>query len=76
VRRFTLRALFGALFGTVLAMLAIYFLPSAADEGAFLTGLGFQGWHWALPVVVPVIAAVLAFWATRIAAFRVLRRMA
>jgi cell division transport system permease protein len=76
VRRFTLRALFGALFGTVLAMLAIYFLPSAADEGAFLTGLGFQGWHWALPVVVPAIAAVLAFWATRIAAFRVLRRMA
>ncbi len=76
VRRFTLRALFGALFGTVLAMLAIYFLPSAAQEGAFLTGLGFQGWHWALPVVVPVIAAVLAFWATRIAAVRVLRRMA
>jgi cell division transport system permease protein len=76
VRRFTLRALFGALFGTLLAMLAIYFLPSAAEEGAFLTGLGFQGWHWTLPVVVPVIAAVLAFWATRIAAIRVLRRMA
>jgi len=59
VRRFTLRALLGALLGTVLAMLAIYFLPSAAEEGAFLTGLGFQGWHWVLPVVVPAIAAVI-----------------
>ena len=75
VRRFTLRAVFGALFGTALAMVAIAALPSAAEEGAFLTGLGFQGWHWILPVLVPVVAGILAFWATRIAAFRVLRRM-
>lgn len=76
VRRFTLRAVFGALVGTLFAMLAIAYLPSAAQEGAFLTGLGFQGWHWSLPFLVPVIAGVLAFWATRIAAFGVLRRTA
>ncbi len=74
VRRFTLRAVIGALVGTLLAMGSIAFLPSAAQEGAFLTGLGFQGWHWILPFLVPVIAGVLAFWATRIAAFHVLRR--
>lgn len=75
VRRFTLRSVFGALAGTILAMLSIASLPSAAQEGAFLTGLGFQGWHWILPFLVPVIAGTLAFWATRFASFNVLRRM-
>jgi len=75
VRRFTLRALFGALLGTGLGMLAIFFLPSAAEEGAFLTGLGFMGWHWIVPLMIPLLAALTAFWATRAAAFRALARI-
>lgn len=75
VRRFTLRALAGAIVGATLAMLAIFFLPSAAEEGAFLTGLGFRGWHWLLPLLIPLLAAFVAFWATRAAAFRALERI-
>ncbi len=73
VRRFTLRAFIGGGVGTILGMVAILLLPSASDAGDFLTGLGFQGIGWAVPIVIPFLAAVTAFWATRIAAFRTLR---
>ncbi len=73
VRRFTRRALTGAGVGAVLGMIAVALLPRAAEEGAFLTGLGFQGAGWLLPLTIPPLAAVIAFWATRIAAFRTLR---
>lgn len=73
VRRFTLRALTGAAAGSVLGMLAILLLPSASTAGGFLTGLGFQGWHWLWPIVIPPLAAGVAFWATRAAALRSLR---
>ncbi|MBO6602752.1 MAG: cell division protein FtsX [Roseicyclus sp.] len=72
VRRFTLRALSGAMAGTIAGMIAVALLPRAGDEQAFLTGLGFSGLHWLWPLTVPVLAAVTAFWATRIAAFRTL----
>ena len=75
VRRFTLRALLGACVGTVLAMIGVLFMPAAAEEGAFLTGLGFKGWHWILPFLIPPLAAFVAFWATRWAAFRTLSRL-
>jgi len=75
VRRFTVRAFVGALTGTIVAMVITLFLPAAAEEGAFLTGLGFQGIHWLLPLLIPPMAAIVAFWATRIAAFRVLKRL-
>jgi cell division transport system permease protein len=73
VRRFTRRALTGATVGAALGMIAVALLPRAAEEGAFLTGLGFQGAGWVVPLIIPVLAAVTAFWATRIAAFRMLR---
>lgn len=73
VRRFTIRALLGAAAGTVLGMIAIALLPRASIEGGFLTGLGFQGTHWLLPLLIPPLAAIVAFWATRIAAFRTLK---
>lgn len=76
VRRFTLRAVAGAAVGTVLAMIGISFLPAAAEEGAFLTGLGFRGWHWILPLLVPLLAGFVAFGATRAAAFRNLSKLA
>ncbi len=75
VRRYTLRALVGAFIGTGASMLAIFFLPAAAEEGAFLTGLGFEGWHWLLPLIIPPLAAFVAFWATRSAALRALKRI-
>lgn len=73
VRRFTLRALTGAAIGTALAMLGIALLPRADEAGAFLTGLGFQGAGWLLPLLLPPVVAVLAFAATRHAAFRTLK---
>lgn len=73
VRRFTRRALIGAALGVALGMLAIALLPEATQEGAFLTGLGFQGAGWLWPLTIPPMAALTAFWATRIAAFRTLR---
>lgn len=75
VRRFTLRALIGAALGTAIAMIGVAFMPAPAEEGAFLTGLGFVGWHWVLPLAIPFLAAMVAFWATRMAAFRALSRL-
>lgn len=75
VRRFTLRALVGAAMGVAVGGAAILFLPSADTGGGFLTGLGFQGFHWLWPLVIPPLAAVVAFIATRAAARRTLRDM-
>jgi cell division transport system permease protein len=75
VRRFTLRALTGAAGGTLAGLLAVALLPDTAAAGGFLTGLGFQGLHWILPVFIPPLAAIAAFSATRAAALRALRRM-
>lgn len=75
VRRFTLRALSGAAIGVVVGCLAILLLPPAQAEGGFLTGLGFRGWHWLWPFVIPPMVAVVAFWATRTAARKALRDM-
>ena len=73
VRRFSLRALAGAVAGTLLGMAAMAFLPAADEAGGFLTGLGFQGLHWLWPLAIPPLAAVVAFAATRAAALRTLR---
>lgn len=75
VRRFTLRALIGAFGGAVLGVVAVLLLPSASEEGGFLTGLGFQGAHWIAPLFVPLLAAVVAFIATRAAARHTLRSL-
>lgn len=73
VRRFALRALAGAMAGTALGALAIAFLPSAGSEGQFLTGLGFAGWQWLWPLLIPPLAGGVAFVATRFAALRALK---
>ena len=75
VRRFTRRAFLGATVGTLAGAGAIAALPEADAAGAFLTGLGFQGPDWLWPLAVPVLAAVVAWAATRAAAFRELRRL-
>ncbi|MDO6734523.1 cell division protein FtsX [Octadecabacter sp. 1_MG-2023] len=73
VRRFTLRALIGAAAGTLAGTLAVLLLPRADAAGGFLTGLGFQGAHWLWPLVIPALAALVAFVATRQAALRTLK---
>ena len=75
VRRFTLRAITGAAIGTALAMIGIAFLPSADAAGGFLTGLGFTGAGWLLPLFMPPLAGLVAFLATRIAALRKLKEL-
>ncbi|WP_146587208.1 FtsX-like permease family protein [Puniceibacterium confluentis] len=76
VRRFTLRALGGAAVGTCLAVIGILLMPDAGEAGGFLTGLGFQGWHWIWPLAVPPLAALVALLATQAAARRVLGELA
>ena len=73
VRRFTIRAAGGALAGTIAGMVAIWALPSVEQAGGFLTGLGFTGAGWLAPLLVPPVAGLTAFWATRLAALRALR---
>ncbi|WP_092780546.1 cell division protein FtsX [Jannaschia pohangensis] len=73
-RRFTLRAAAGAAFGTVAGLVTIAFLPEAETAGGFLTGLGYRGVGWLMPVLIPFFAGLMAFFATRRAAFRALVR--
>lgn len=68
IRRFTLRALVGASVGIVLGMVGVWLMPEASREGGFLTGLGFQGWTWLLPLLIPLLGAIVAFAATTRAA--------
>ena len=74
VRRYTIRALIGAAAGTVLGMVAVALLPASGGAGGgFLTGLGFQGSNWLWPLLIPVLAALIAFVATRQTALRTLK---
>jgi len=70
VRRFTLRALTGAAVGAALAVVAVLLLPG--DSDGVLTGVGFSGFGWVWPVLVPLLIAVVALGATQAAARRVL----
>ena len=72
VRRFTKRAAVGATVGTLFGMAGIAMLPGMDAAGGFLTGLGFQGWGWLLPLLIPVVAAAVGFFATRWAALKML----
>ncbi len=75
VRRFTLRTLTGAAIGAVAGLIGVALLPSADAAGGFLTGLGFSGTSWLWPLILPPLAAVVAFLATRRAAFAKLREL-
>ena len=75
VRRFTLRAATGAALGALAGLIGVALLPSANEAGGFLTGLGFQGLGWLWPFALPPLAALVAFFATRAAAFRKLREL-
>ena len=70
VRRYTLRTGLGAIVGVVSALIVLQLLP---DDGGFIAEVGFAGAGWIWPVIVPLLAAVVAFFATRAAAFARLR---
>ncbi|MDX8350024.1 FtsX-like permease family protein [Cognatiyoonia sp. IB215446] len=73
VRRFTLRAGLGATGGVLLGLIAISLLPDSEDVGGLMTNIGFQGFGWLWPLVIPPLSAIVAFIATRAAAFARLR---
>lgn len=75
VRQLTRRTALGAAGGTILGMLAILALPRMDEAGGFLTGLGFTGWGWLWPLLIPPLGAALGFVATRAAALRMLREV-
>ncbi len=75
VRRFTLRALAGSAAGAMAGLVGILLLPSADAAGGFLTGLGFSGAGWLWPFVLPPLAALVAFAATRRAALKKLKEL-
>lgn len=75
VRRFTLRAFAGASIGVAIGLLAVWSMPSAGDTPGFLTGIGFQGAGWLVPLLLPIICAVVALLATAAAAGRALRTL-
>ena len=73
--RGVLGAAVGAAVGAALGLLGVVLLPSASDEGGFLTGLGFQGASWLWPILIPPLGAGVALLATGAAARRTLRRL-
>ena len=75
VRQFTLRAFVGALVGVALGGLSMATLPSAGETSGFLSGMGLQGTDWLWLLLIPPLAALVAFLATRVAAFRTLKEL-
>lgn len=75
VRRFTLRTLAGASVGAAAGLAGVAALPAADAAGGFLTGLGFSGIGWLWPFALPPLAALVAFLATRRAAFAKLKEL-
>ena len=73
VRRYTSRAGLGALVGVVVGAGATVLMPQGGSGDSILIGVGFVGAEWLLLVMIPILSAVTAFFATRAAAFRRLR---
>jgi cell division transport system permease protein len=73
VRRFTLRAAGGAVVGTLIGVAVVSLMPQGDASSSLLLGVGFEGAEWVWPLLIPVLAAIVAFFATRAAAFRRLR---
>ena len=76
VRRFTRRAGQGAALGTVLGLGAVALMPGGGAGDGPLSGLGFRGAGWLAPAAITPLAALVAYLATRLAAFRMLRGVA
>ncbi len=73
VRRFTLRAGAGGIVGAILGVAVLALMPQGDASGSLLMGVGFERAEWLWPLLIPLLAAIVAFFATRAAAFRRLR---
>ena len=73
VRRFTLRAGLGAAVGAGLALLVLQAMPAADVVSGTGTHFGFVGLDWIWLLAIPVLSAIVAFLATRVAASRRLK---
>ena len=73
VRRYTVRAGFGAVVGVVIGAIVTTMMPQGGAGESILMGVGFDGAEWFLLPLIPLLSAVVAFFATRAAAFRRLR---
>ncbi|MEM9787081.1 MAG: FtsX-like permease family protein [Pseudomonadota bacterium] len=69
VRRFTLRAGLGAIGGVLLGLAILQMMPHSDQVGGLVAEIGFDGAGWLWPLVIPVLVAIVAFTATRAAAF-------
>ncbi|MCI5112000.1 MAG: cell division protein FtsX [Marivita sp.] len=76
VRRFALRALTGAAFGTLTGIVALMLVPSGSDTAGVLTDLSIRGAGWIWVLLIPPLSGLVAFLATRYAAGRVLEDLA
>lgn len=76
IRRFTLRAFWGAILGTLVGLAVLAMLRPAASTPTLLTGLGFQGAGWLVPALVPLLSAAVAILTTTRAAQRMLKELA
>jgi len=76
VRRFALRALTGAAFGTFFGIASLFLIPAQDDATGFLTDLRLQGWGWVWVMLIPPLSGLVAFIATQYAARRVLGELA
>lgn len=77
VRRFAIRATIGAAGGVVLGVLALLIMPSETEAtGALLTGIGFRGAGWIVPVLIPLLTGIVALVATTLAARKALKELA
>lgn len=76
VRRFALRALTGAAFGTLVGVIGLFLIPTGGDTAGFLTDLRVQGWGWVWVILIAPLSGLVAFIATRFAARRVLEELA
>ena len=73
VRRYTVRAGLGAVVGVVIGAIVTTMMPQGGAGESILMGVGFDGAEWFLLPLIPLLSAVVAFFATRAAAFRRLR---
>ena len=72
-RRVILRAAAGAAAGTAAAMAVLVMLPEASGQSFFPVGIRLDGWRWALPLLVPPAATLIAWAASRATTRRRLR---
>jgi cell division transport system permease protein len=73
VRRYTLRVGLGAIVGVIAGVIAVLLMPQGDASSGMLLGVGFAGAQWLWPLLIPLLAAIVAFFATRAAAFRRLK---